>query len=245
MLDTLIVDDDAFTRSGLSRYLRSLGYRVREAGDVQSAWDLTMTSPPSLAVIDVMLPLTPGTRKPPTTPEGLGFAIRLKKSYPTLGVVLFSAHQSFEKEVLHLAQQGLRGVAFLHKGGNMSRLDMALKEAQAGRTLFPTEGVNKYALATAVTAHFSPAETPWIEQALAEFERLSPREQEIAHLLSASYDTETIAARLGLSKGSVDNVVSRIYSKLGLVELRQAEKGLRQLPILIKACLLYDIRQSA
>lgn len=161
-----------------------------------------------------------------------------------MGIVLLSAHQEFEKEVFHLAQQYMRSVAFLHKGGDMSRLEVALKEVQAGRTLFQTGLVNKYALTTAVTTHFTSAETPWIEQVLAELNHLSPREQEVACLLSASYSSEAIAARLELSKGSVDNIISRVYNRLGLADMKTQASDLRPLPILIKACLLYDIQQS-
>lgn len=246
MTDVLIVDDDAFTRSGLCLYLESLGYRVREAGDVQTAWEMALTKPPALAVIDIILPLQSNGHSPTPSTEshGLGLTTRLKKSYPTMGIVLLSAHWEFEKEVLRLAQQYVRSVAFLHKSGDMSRLEVALREVEAGRTLFTAEIVNKYALTTAVTTHFDAAETPWIEQALAEFEQLSPREQEVAWLVSASYTSVAIASRLNLNKGSVDNIISRIYERLGLAEMKAKDSDLRPLPILIKACLLYDIQQS-
>ena len=161
-----------------------------------------------------------------------------------MGIVLFSAHHEYEKEVFHLAQQYVRSIAFLHKGGDMSRLNIALQEVMAGRTLFQADIINKYVLATALSNHFTAAETPWIEQAVSELAQLSPREQEVANLLSASCSPETIAARLELSKGSVDNLISRIYNHLGLTEMKAQNPGLRPLPILIKACLLYDIQQS-
>lgn len=247
MANILVVDDDAFARNGMRIYLESLGYQIREAADVQSAWDAVLTAVPSLAVIDVLLPLQSNGRStpPPIDPHGLELMRRLKKSYPAMGIVLLSAHQEFEQDVLQLAQQQLRSIAFLHKGGDMGRLQVALEEVQAGRTLFAQDGINKFALATAVSTHFLAAEIPWIEQAVAEFEFLSPREQEIAHLLSASFSSEHIAERLGLSKGSVDNIISRLYGRLGLIDMKANEPGLRPLPILIKACLLYDIQHRA
>lgn len=82
MTDVLIVDDDAFARAGLRLYLDSLGYQVREAEDVQTAWELALTKPPALAVIDIILPLQANGRSPspPTKPHGLNFTLRLKKS---------------------------------------------------------------------------------------------------------------------------------------------------------------------
>ncbi|MCA9971429.1 MAG: response regulator transcription factor [Anaerolineales bacterium] len=243
-MDVLVVDDDGFARSGLSLYLASLGYQVRQAGDVQTAWQLVLAAPPALAVLNVVLPLQPNGRGafPAMEPHGLGLAQRLKKAYPTMGLVLLSAHAAYEREVLHLTRQHVRSVAFLHKGGDMGRLEVALQEVLAGRSLPHADGINRYALATAVTTHFSAAETPWIEQAVAEFASLSPREQEVAHLLAASHTTGYIAARLGLNRGSVDNIVSRIYARLGLADLKNQADGLRPLPILIKACLLHDIQ---
>jgi DNA-binding NarL/FixJ family response regulator len=124
----------------------------------------------------------------------------------------------------------------------MSRLEIALQEVQAGRTIFQSEIVNRYVLETAVRSHLSANEAYWIDQALAEFATLSPREKEIAYLLAAAYTPEAIAKQISLSKGSVDNVISRLYLKLGLTEMKQDEAGLRPLPILTKTCLLYDIR---
>jgi len=240
----LVVDDDAFVRSGLRSYLESLQYQVREAGDVQTAWELALINPPQTAIIDIRLPLYahPQSSTPPIEPHGISFAQKLKQSYPTMGIILLSAHEEYEREVIQLAQRHVRSIAFLHKGGDMSRLEIALQEVQAGRTIFQSDIVNRYVLETAVRSHLSANEAFWIDQALAEFATLSPREKEIAFLLAAAYTPEAIAKQINLSKGSVDNVISRVYLKLGLTEMKQSETDLRPLPILTKTCLLYDIR---
>lgn len=244
MATILLIDDDAFARQGLRLYLESLHYQVQEAGDVQSAWDLVLASPPQTAVIDIRLPLTnKHPSAPPTEATGIALTQQIKKNYPTMSIVLLSAHEEYEREVIQLAQQYMRSIAFLHKGGDMGRLETALAEVQAGRTFFQQDVVNKYVLETAVRAHLQPDEIPWIDTALAEFEQLPPREREIAHLLAASYDSNYIAQTLNLNKGSVDNVISRIYTRLGLVDMKNEAPGLRPLPILVKTCLLHDIRQ--
>ncbi len=241
--DIVLIDDDLFARSGLSTYLQGLGYMPRAAGDVQTAWEMVVNQPPPTAVIDIRLPLTPAEVGDATPePHGLALTQRIKKAFPTMGIVLLSAHQEYEREVIQMAQRFMRSIAFLHKGGDMSRLNFALQEVQAGRTIFQSELVNRYVLETAVRTHFDPQEIYWIDQALAGFDTLSPRETEIAHLLAAAYAPDTIAQRLNLSKGSVDNVIARIYLKLGLSDMKQDDVGLRPLPILIKTCLLHDIR---
>lgn len=242
----LIVDDDAFTRSGLSVYLGSLGHQLCEAGDVQTAWEFMNKVTPALVILDIMLPLRTNGRfiNPPSEPHGISLGLRIKETFPLTGIVFLSAHQEYEAQVQHLMKQFLRSIAFLHKGGDMSRLNVAIQEVLAGRTHFQADTFNRQALATAVAAHFTSLEAPWIEQATAEFTRLSPREKEVAHLLSASYTPEYIAERLKLSKGSVDNLVSRIYNRLGLTDMKTDCPGLRPLAILIKVCLLYDIQHS-
>lgn len=244
MADILVVDDDAFVRSGLRSYLESLHYQVREAGDIETAWDLVLTIPPQTAIIDIRLPLHAHSPNdtPPTEPHGIAFAQKLKRFYPTMDIILLSAHEKYEREVIQLAQQYVRSIAFLHKGGDMSRLEIALQEVRAGRTIIQSEIVNRYVMETAVRSHLSAGESFWIDQALAEFATLSPREQEVAYLLAAAHTPDAIAKLANLTKGSVDNVISRVYLKLGLAEMKQDEAGLRPLPILIKVCLLRDIR---
>ncbi len=239
----LVVDDDAFTRSGIEGYLQSLRHTVYTAADVQTGWELAVTQRPQTAVIDIRLPFDGRTQTTPVTePHGIGLSLRLKEAFPTLGIVLLSAHHEYEAEVIRLAQRFVRGIAFLHKGGDMLRLRTAMEQVQAGHTLFNQEIVNKYAVETAVQAQFSKEERPHILHALDEFPRLTPREQEIAHLLAAAHTPASIANRLSLARGSVENHITRIYRKLGLAEMRNRSPQLRPLPILTKTCLLRDIR---
>lgn len=133
----LLVDDDAFARQGLRLYLESLHYQVLEAADVQTAWDLVLASPPQTAVIDIRLPLTnKQLPTPPTEPTGIALTQQIKKNYPTMSIVLLSAHEEYEREVMQLAPKYMRSIAFLHKGGDMGRLETALAEVQAGRAFF-------------------------------------------------------------------------------------------------------------
>lgn len=246
MLKILVVEDNAFARYGQHLYLESLGYQVYEANTVQSAWETAMSVQPQFAVISLILPLTCSEISTPSSTElhGLSLTVLLKKSYPSMGIVLLSNQPEHEREVRHLLKQHQRSIAFLLKEGDMGRLNVALQEVMAGRTLFEPAGINKHALATAVKTYFSVNEIAWIEQVAAELSHLSPREQEIAHLLSASLSSEHIAQHLGLSKGNVDNTISRIYHRLGLNEMKIEEASLNRLPILVKACLVYNIQNS-
>lgn len=51
----LIVEDDRVTRMRLAGYLRSLGYRVTEAGDAAAMQEVIDTDPPELLLLDIGL----------------------------------------------------------------------------------------------------------------------------------------------------------------------------------------------
>lgn len=244
MSKVLIIDDDAFVRSGIHTYLESLGYVTAEAGNVQKGWEIAQTWEPETAVIDVHLPLNENYTGPTMQPHGIDLALRLKRSFPALPIVLLSAHAKYEREVIRMAQRHMRGIAFLHKGGDMTRLHTTIREVQAGRTVFNTVIINKYVVETAVSSRFGAEERPFINQAVADFFTLSPREQEIAHLIAASHTPQSAAKHLHLAKGSVENCITSIYQKLGLTDMKTDNPALRPLPILVKACLIHDIKHS-
>jgi DNA-binding response OmpR family regulator len=56
----LVVDDEPIVREVVVRYLQREGYRTLEAGDGERARQLLEHDPPSLVVLDVMLPGTDG-----------------------------------------------------------------------------------------------------------------------------------------------------------------------------------------
>ncbi len=243
MSKVLIVEDDAFARNGIQTYLESLGYMTAEAENVQKGWEMAVEWQPETAVIDIRLPLDHSHTGPTVEPHGIALALRLKKAFPTLPIVLLSAHEKYEQEVIQMARRHVRGIAFLHKGGDMTRLHSAIVEVQAGRAVFNRSIVNKYVVETAVSSQFGEEERPYINQAVAEFPTLSPREQEIAHLIAAAHTPQSVAAHLHLSQSSVENRITHIYQKLGLTTMKTDNPTLRKLPILVKACLIYDIKR--
>lgn len=246
MQRALVVDDNAFQRNGISDYLSTRGYAVQQATNAQSAWEKALSQPPTLAVLDILIHDRQDISDtiPPREPHGIALAQRLKEAYPTMGILIMSSHPEFEQEVLRLTEKNLRGIAFLHKTGPSNRVEVALREVEAGRNLYQTDLPSPYVLETFVRQHFHDDETYWVDQALLGFETLTPRELEIANMVANSFNSDAIAELVNLSKGTVDNIISNIYAKLGLSNIRQQSRHLRPLAILIKACMLYDIRSN-
>ncbi len=246
MQRALVVDDNAFQRNGISSYLTARGYAVEQASNAQTGWELALSFPPTLAVLDILIHDRRDISDtiPPREPHGIELAQRLKQAFPTVGILIMSAHPDYEQEIMRLTEQNLRGIAFLHKTGPSDRIEIALREVEAGRNLYQTDIPSPFVLETFVRQQFHDDEAFWVDQALLGFETLSPRELEIAHLVANSFNSDAIAEHVNLSKGTVDNIISNIYTKLGLSDLRQQSRHLRPLAILIKACMLYDIRSN-
>ena len=60
MTTVLVVDDEPTIREVVVRYLEREGYRTLEAADGRRARELIESDPPSLVVLDLMLPGTDG-----------------------------------------------------------------------------------------------------------------------------------------------------------------------------------------
>ncbi len=85
MANILIVDDQPCVQELLSEELVCEGYRLARAGDAESATQYLQSSRPDLVLLDLYL-------------DGLeGFEILrdIKKQYPHLPVIIFTAYDSF------------------------------------------------------------------------------------------------------------------------------------------------------
>ena len=79
----LIVEDEFLVRMILSEYLRDAGYQVIEACDADEALVLMESIVPDLIISDVRMP---------GSIDGLGLLKVIRKTRPTLPVIITSAH---------------------------------------------------------------------------------------------------------------------------------------------------------
>jgi DNA-binding NarL/FixJ family response regulator len=243
----LLVDDDVFNREGIRMYLTSEKYEVREAGDSETAWQLASAGSPGTfdaAVVDISIPSDPRTPSRPGNNHGIPLARRLKSAFPSIGIVLFSAYEDRGNEVFDMVREGTRGLAYKLKGGHPAALLSAIRDVVAGRVVIdPEVNANRHRLADELIKHLTNDERAWVEQAAANLELLTPREREIANRLSASHNTEGIAAALTVSAKTTENYITHVYDKLGLNEMARTAPHLRKVVILAKACMIQDLRQ--
>ena len=239
----LLVDDDVFNREGIRLYLHSQGAEVVEAGDVATAWSLTESAAPDVAVLDISIPPSPDSPSRSSHNLGVQLANRIKRAHPDLGVVLFSAYEDRGSEVLEMIREGVRGIAYKLKGCPPSALLSAIHDVMAGRVVIdPEVHANQRGLAEELLKRLTAEERVWVENAVKEFNGLTPREQEIAHRLAASHNTEGIAQALSLSPKTAENYIGHVYEKLGLNEMGKQAPNLRKVVVLAKACMIFDLQ---
>ena len=85
----LVVEDDTAIRRGLVDALRYAGYEVLESDNGSGGLELAIESPVDLVLLDVMLPKL----------DGFGVLKELRRSQPTLGVIMVTARGAEEDRV--------------------------------------------------------------------------------------------------------------------------------------------------
>lgn len=241
----LIIDDDIFNRDGLRLYLKHQGFEILEAGDAATAYQVATAQQPDVAIIDIVIPTAPRASLQMSRSTGIRLARQLKKAIPSLGIVFFSAHEDRGSEVWEMVQEGTRGLVYKLKGCRPGALLQAIHEAMAGHVLIDSEVLtNPRSLVDELLERLTADERPWVESAVACLDRLTPREQDIAHRLAASHTTQGIARSLGIAPKTVENHIGHIYSKLELSNLTGKDTSLRKVMILAKACMVNDLLRS-
>jgi DNA-binding NarL/FixJ family response regulator len=219
MPELLIVEDDPHTRLGLRLFLEDNGWTVHEAGSFEAAMDIVNHSRLDAMVTDIVIPRESHKQRGlPGESVGLELVDEIKSRWPSLGVVIFSAHEDRGEAVLGFLQKGIRGFACLLKGAAVEDLQIAIEQATRGGVYIdPAIALHRQTTIEAVLEDLSPVERRIIERAQQLLDTLSPRETQVASLLAAARSTEQIAADLSLSAGTVQNHIVNVYSKLGLM----------------------------
>ena len=197
----LIADDHDLAREGLRALLeRAGGYLiVAEASTGEEALALAAEHSPDLALLDI--------RYAGGGIDGLEVARRLADAMPTLGVVLFTMHDSADYLRAAIAA-GARG--FLAKDAARNEVLAALAQVAAGGVAFPPALMRR-----AVSEDQAGP-------ALAAIKRLTPREREVLIALAGGSTNKEIAIALSITPGTVKTHVERLIGKLGVRDRTQA-----------------------
>lgn len=240
-MQVMIADADMYERLGLRSALEGAGHAVHEAADEASALALAARRELDAAIVDISIPPDGDGDTWVRNTLGVSLAHQLKSKRPQLGVVLYSAYEHHLDEFLALLSNGLRGVAYCLKGRRQDSLIETLNQVTAGRVeIDPEVHTQTQTLANELRLRLTPVERPWVERAVAALPKLTSQEARAAMLLAASCSPEGVARRLSLQRA--DNLICRVYAKLGLDTVPQESPELRQVSLVIKACHIHMLQ---
>jgi len=207
-ITVFIVDDHDVVRKGLRFYLSAHPQIaiVGEAGDAQTAVEQVAEHVPDVALMDLVLPLQPGTE--PSDDGGVQATRRIRQISPRTQVVVLT---SFAHDELIFAAIKAGALSYLLKDADAETVLRAIHSAGRGEaTLHPRIAQRLMAEVTAPAQGQDPAAG------------LTAREMEVLQLIAQGRSNAEIAAELVITERTVKAHVSNLLGKLHLSDRTQA-----------------------
>ena len=189
-LRILMVEDEAVFRHSLVSYLARDGAAVFQAEDGIEGISAAALYHPDVVLCDLHLPGV----------SGLEVTERIVRGQEATRVVIVSVLEDgpMPKRLLEAGASG-----YLGKAGDAAELIRAVRDVARGKRYLGSNVAQNLALHT-VGGDASP------------FDALSPRELEVAMLLTQGLRQEEIARRLNLSAKTVNTHKTRLFEKTGV-----------------------------
>jgi DNA-binding NarL/FixJ family response regulator len=189
-----IADDHGIFRTSISRALKDLGLSVPVS--VTSGTELLKAlenAPIDVAVVDINMP-------PGGPGQGLQTARELKSLFPSVAILLLSADTA-TKEAIALLQDFDRGIGYLRKDevDDVEQLHRNLQRLLAGEQVMGSSVVDRLLRASRNDKALSS---------------LTSQETDVLRLMAEGYSNAGIAKNLHLAERTVEDYVSRIFTKL-------------------------------
>ena len=202
MIRVVVIDDHPIVRAGMRAILEGAeGISVvAEGTSGADALRLVARHRPDVLVLDVSLPDL----------NGLEVARRLREQGSTTTILVLTVHGD-RQTVFGLLESGATG--YVLKDEALETLVAAVRAAARGESWL-SPSVARQVVRRAVGEERAEPGPP--------LPSLTPREREVLRLLAQGLDNAAIARRLGVTKRTVQNHVSNIYSKLDVSSRTEA-----------------------
>ncbi len=196
MIRVVLADDHGIVRQGV-RSLLEAHQDILVVGDCENAaqaLDLVQRTRPDVLVADLMMP----------GPVGLELIHRARQISPYTQVVVLSMHAS----IAYVAESLRQGaIGYVVKEADIRELVSAVRAAACGQILL-SPGIDQ----ARVQEYLAMSSTPLIDP----LETLSPRERQVLEMVAEGCTNSEMAARLHLSRRTVETHRAHMMSKLGL-----------------------------
>jgi DNA-binding NarL/FixJ family response regulator len=196
-LRVVVAEDDALLREGIASLLRDAGHEVvGRAADAGTLLLKVRSYTPDVAIVDVRMP-------PGRGDDGLLAAAEIRRSYPTVSVLVLSQHLE-PAYMLELVGDNAAGVGYLLKDRvrDVAEFVDAVERVAAGGTAFDPGVVSSLVAGRRRSV----------------LDELSDRERTVLSLIAEGRSNRAIAKQLFLSPRAIERDVQAIFQKLGLVE---------------------------
>lgn len=193
-MNLLLVDDHALFREGLRTLLLKISpdVTIHEAASLEGAVDECRSTQFRMVLLDLGL----------SSSDGLDTLDAFRNSVPNVPVIVLSG----DEQPQHIRSAIDRGaVGYVPKSHTADLMIAALRFVLSGGIYLPPSALDDE-LGIESSARAANANA---------FARLSPRQQQVAHLLLQGQSNKAIARQLGLSEGTVKAHVSAIYQIVG------------------------------
>jgi DNA-binding NarL/FixJ family response regulator len=195
----LIVDDHPLVREGLKSTLKpAVEYEVvGQAGNAREAARIVKNLKPDLVLLDLALP----------DKSGIDLCREIRNFSPSTRIMIISMHSKVDY-IVRAFQAGATG--YMAKESATERLLQGVASVLSGEYFMDGS------VSHSVVAKLMQAGEKELKITDANYESLTPREQEVMVLLAEGASPKEIAAKLFISPKTVENHRTNIMSKLGL-----------------------------
>lgn len=193
-ITVFIADDHRLFRDGLLALLDTASdiAVAGEAATGDEAAALVEQLQPDVVLMDIQMPGM----------NGIEATRRITAASPHVGVIIVTMFED-DDSVFAAMRAGARG--YILKGAGQEEVARTIRAVAQGEALFGP------AIAARLMSFFSGPRPPAPAEA---FPELTAREREVLDLIAAGHSNEAIAARLVVSRKTVRNHVSNIFTKL-------------------------------
>jgi DNA-binding NarL/FixJ family response regulator len=190
-----LAEDHAMVREGLTRLVREIPNveLVGVAEDGYEAVQLVEMLEPDIILLDITMPRL----------GGLGVLGRIVADHPNTHAIMLSMHDN-EEYVAQALKAGARG--YLLKDSDLAELALAIRSVMRGGS-YLTPAVSRQVIRDFT---HGPLRTD------GPFERLTPRQSEIAQLIAEGHRNAEIAGILGTSIKTVETHRTQLMARLGV-----------------------------